>query len=231
MCNMSMRMGSTWAHRGTHGHGHGHTWANMHMHMLHMCMCMQMQMHMLHMCMCMQMQMHMGTHGHTWAHMGTHGHGHGHTWAGRTGVGSSSESSAPCSPRRTHRASLSEQDMQQVRSPRPGLVRTRPSLHASPPPAASSAHSAAAAGRAPVRWASMSASSRWRFGPAGASVSGEPMGSPSASASKRAASPHGGCELYMCRLMPGRSTYPPLSAATKTDSSGRVAVSSSWSRK
>ena len=128
------------------------------------------------------------------------------TLARRTGVGSSSESSAPCSPRRTHRASLSEQDMQQVRSPRPGFVRTRPSLHASPPPAASSAHSTADAGRAPVRWASVSASNRWRFGPAGASVSGEPIGgSPSASASKRAASPHGGCEVYMCRLVPGRS--------------------------
>ena len=80
--------------------------------------------------------------------------------------------------------------MQLVRSPRPGLVRRRPSAHSLPPVAASAAIASAPAGRAPVRctvggWdddEDASPAARWRL--AGGSSSWPKM----------AESPHGGSE-------------------------------------
>mmetsp|Transcript_52497 Transcript_52497/g.154943 ORF Transcript_52497/g.154943 Transcript_52497/m.154943 type:complete len:235 (+) Transcript_52497:859-1563(+) len=62
-----------------------------------------------------------------------------------------SESSAPCTPIACQRAILSEHDMQQVRSPRPGFVRASPAMHTLPCDAASIAAAAALTGRPPVR--------------------------------------------------------------------------------
>eukprot|EP00967_Tisochrysis_lutea_P050255 scaffold61775_cov31-Tisochrysis_lutea.AAC.1 len=71
---------------------------------------------------------------------------------GTRGSGIRREISAPCSPSAVHRASLSEHDMQHVRSPRPGLARRRPGMTAAPPCSASALASATIAGRAPVRF-------------------------------------------------------------------------------